>query len=71
MRQLHGGTQQLGMQNKADIACHTTFELSPSVTRHQCPVWQVRCPAGQSRQFRLARACAQQRYDDVIGNFPA
>ena len=36
-------------RTKADIACRTTVELSPLVTRRRCPVWQVRCPAGQSR----------------------
>jgi hypothetical protein len=29
------------------------------------------CPAGQSRYSRLALADAQQRYHDVIGDFPA
>ena len=46
-------------QYMADIACRTTAELSPSVTKH--PVWQDRRPTGQSRLLRLAPADAQQR----------
>jgi hypothetical protein len=37
---------------------------------NEAPVWQRQVPAGQSRDSRLALAGAQQRYDDIIGDFP-
>ena len=56
---------------RADIACRTTVKLSPSVTKRQCPVWQVRCPAGQSRLLpprpRRRPAALRRRHRQLPG----
>jgi hypothetical protein len=44
----------------ADIACRTTAELSPSVTKRQSGKTGARVSPGY---FRLALADAQQRHD--------
>ena len=52
----------------ADIAVATTAELSPPVTKR--PPGKTGARRVSPGYFRPARVGAQQRYDDVIGNFP-
>ena len=52
---------------QADIAWRRLADLSRSVTRYHRPVWQARCPTGQTRQLSPGPRNAQQRYDAVIG----
>jgi hypothetical protein len=56
------------------ISRAVTVGLSRSVTKRQCPVWQVRRPTGQSRLLptRLSPLPdARQRYDDVSWQRPS
>ena len=47
-----------------------TVEISLSVKRRQCPVWQCQDPCGSVPATRFACGDAPRRYGDVIDDFP-
>jgi hypothetical protein len=66
------GTEYKDRQNmpngtQADIACHTTVELSPLVTRHHPRSGRSGARRGSAGAVPIA--CAQRRYAYFIGNF--
>ena len=65
------GTQPVPAQKEGGSRVSHNRRAVAVGNKAPCPVWQVRCPAGQSRRFRFARACARRRHDNVTGNFPA
>jgi len=53
---------------RADIACR--HDRGAVTVGNEAPVWQDRARRVSPGYSRLALADAQQRDDDVIGNFP-